>query len=294
MQLGVSLEPPRWGRQDGDRVLEAARKAERLGFRHVLMSGHVLENRHGSGMDPLVMLSAVAGATSGIGIVTSVLVVPYYHPVVLANQAATLDVMSGGRFVLGVGTGWNPDEFEAVGVAIRERGARTDEYLQVMRALWSGAPADHDGRFASLRQAIGGVRPRTGGGPPVWVGGHSDAALRRALRFGDGWHGGGLDHAAVAQVRTRLDALGEEVGRDPATLKLTCVCFLAPPGFDRNREAPGRLLGGPKPSTGSVLEELGLLREAGISACALWMPLDGPQLAEALDWVAEEIMPGLP
>jgi probable F420-dependent oxidoreductase len=273
--------------------LRTARKAERLGFYYVLMSGHVLENSNGSAMDPLVMLSAVAGATSRIGVATSVLVAPYYHPVVLANQVATLDVLSNGRFVFGVGTGWNRAEFEALGLPLSQRGARTDEYLQVMKALWSGSPVDHEGRFTSLRQAVGGVRPRTVGGPAVWVGGHSDAALRRALRFADGWHGGGIDHVAVAEVRARMAALGEEVGRDPATLKLTSVCFLAPPGFDQNRPAPGRLLGGPRPTAGSVLEEISLLAEAGISMCSLWMPLTGPQLADALDWIAEEIMPGM-
>ncbi|GIG93008.1 TIGR03619 family F420-dependent LLM class oxidoreductase [Plantactinospora endophytica] len=294
MKLGVSLEPPQWASQDGDLVLQTARKAERLGFHYLLMSGHVLENRNGSAMDPLVMLSSVAGATSRIGVATSVLVVPHYNPVVLANQAATLDVLSNGRFVLGVGTGWNPDEFEAVGVPLRERGARTDEHLEVMKALWIGTPTDYEGRFTSLRQAVGGIAPRTAGGPPVWIGGHSDAALRRALRFADGWHGGGIDHRAVAEIRARLAALGEKIGRDPATLRLTAVCFLTPPGFDQNRPSPGRLLGGPKPNAASVLEEIGQLQEAGISMCSLWMPVAGPQLADALDWIAQEVMPGMP
>jgi probable F420-dependent oxidoreductase len=294
MQLGVSLEPSQWANHDGDLVLHTAQRAERLGFHYVLMSGHVLDNHNGSAMDPLVLLSAVAGATSRIRVATSVLVAPYYNPVVLANQAATLDVVSNGRFVLGVGTGWNPDEFEALGVPLRERGARTDEYLEVMKALWSGAATDYTGRFTSLRQAVGGVLPRTAGGPPVWVGGHSDAALRRALRFADGWHGGGIDHHAAAEVRARLATLGEQIGRDPATLRLTAVCFLTPPGFHQNRPAPGRLLGGPKPTAASVLEEIGLLNEAGISMCSLWMPVAGPQLADALDWIAQEITPAMP
>jgi Luciferase-like monooxygenase len=163
----------------------------------------------------------------------------------------------------------------------------------VVKALWTGEPVDHLGRFTTLRGAVGGVRPRTLGGPPVWVGGHSDAALRRALRFGAAWHGGGLDHAGVGEVRARLARLGEEEGRDPETLRLTLVCFLSPPGFAPARPAPGPLLGGPAPGGGRVLEELGRLREAGVSLCSLWMPLGGPQLAEALDWVAEEVMPGL-
>jgi alkanesulfonate monooxygenase SsuD/methylene tetrahydromethanopterin reductase-like flavin-dependent oxidoreductase (luciferase family) len=108
-----------------------------------------------------------------------------------ANQAATLDVVSGGRLILGVGTGWNPDEFEAVGVPVRERGARIDDHLEAAKALWTRRPADFAGPFTTLRAAQLGVPPITPGGPPVWVGGHSDAALRRALRFGDGWYGPG-------------------------------------------------------------------------------------------------------
>jgi alkanesulfonate monooxygenase SsuD/methylene tetrahydromethanopterin reductase-like flavin-dependent oxidoreductase (luciferase family) len=149
MQLGVSLEPPSWSSHSGELVLQTAQKAERLGFHSVLMSSHVLANLNGSAMDPLVLLSAVAGATSRIHIATSILVLPYYNPVVLANQAATLDVISRGRFILGVGTGWNPDEFNAVGVPLTERGARADEHLGVMKALWNGRPTDYEGRFTS-------------------------------------------------------------------------------------------------------------------------------------------------
>lgn len=238
-------------------------------------------------------LAAFAGATSRIRIAASVLVLPYYNPVVLANQAASLDLLSNGRFVLGVGAGWDSAEFAALGVPLGERGARTDEHLAVMKALWSGGPVDYEGRFTTLRQARLGVSPRTPGGPPIWVGGHSDAALRRALRFADGWNGAGLDHLELAAIKERLARLGEEVGRDPATLELTMVSFLVPPGLDQVRESPLPLLGGPKPTADSVLEELWLLQEAGISMCAFWMPIGASQVGEALDWVAAEIMPGL-
>ena len=294
MRLGVSLEPPRWSGRSGDLILRTAQKAERLGFHSVLMSGHVLANGNGSALDPLVLLSAVAGATARIRIATSVLVLPYYNHVVLANQAATLDVISGGRFILGVGTGWNPDEFDAVDVPLKERGARADEHLDVMKALWSGEPTDYEGRFSRFRQASLGVSPRTAGGPPIWVGGHSDAALRRALRFADGWHGGGLDPAGVAEVRARLARISEDIGRDPAELELSAVCFLTPPGSDHGRPVPGRLLGGPAPTAESVLEEIGGLQQAGISMCSLWMPVTGPGLSDALDWIAEDVMPKLP
>lgn len=289
MKLGVSVEPL-WP-VDGAGVLRTAGHAERVGFDYVLMSGHVLENRLGSALDPVVLLSAVSGATSRIGLATSVLVLPYYDPVILANQAASLDVLSGGRFVLAVGTGWNPDEFGALRIPLRERGARADDYLAAMQALWKEEPADFDGEFTSFRQATLGVRPTKSDGPPIWVGGHSDAALRRALRFADGWHGSGVDRTEAIRVRERLAVLGEEVGRDPKGLRLSTVCFLVPPGFEQIYRLPGRPLGGANPTVGSVSEDLASLGEAGISMCSLWMPVPAPKMAEALDWVAGEIMP---
>ncbi|MFJ8622520.1 TIGR03619 family F420-dependent LLM class oxidoreductase [Kitasatospora sp. NPDC093550] len=208
LSLGVSLQPHRPS-DDGTGLLRAARRAEELGFDHVAVGNRLLESGFGLDTDPFVLLAAVAGATTRLRLLTSVLVAPYYPAAVLANQAATLDVVSGGRLILGVGTGWNPEEFSAVGVPVRERGARTDDHLAAARALWSHRPTDFDGPFTTLRAARLGVTPVTPGGPPVWIGGHSDAALRRALRLGDGWYGTGVDAEDLAAVRDRLRALAE-------------------------------------------------------------------------------------
>jgi probable F420-dependent oxidoreductase len=292
MQLGISLYPM-GPSGDGEAILQVTRKAERLGFDYAIMGSHVLASQLGPEIDPIVALATFAGATSRLRFASTVVVLPYYNPVVLANQAASLDLLSNGRFVLGVGAGWDPAEFAAVGVPLGERGARTDEHLAVMKALWSGEPVDFDGRFTTLRQARLGLSPLTPGGPPIWVGGQSDAALRRALRFADGWNGAGLDHRELAEIKERLARLGDEVGRDPASLELTMVAFLVPPGLDQIRPSPGRLLGGPTPTADSLLEELWSLQAAGISMCALWMPIGATQVGAALDWVAAEIMPRL-
>ncbi len=302
MRLGISLEPPLWPSGSGGMVLQSALRAEQLGFDYVLMSGHVLHSESGSALDPLILLSALAGATSRIRLATSVLVLPYHHPVALAGQAASLDVLAGGRFTLGVGAGWSPEEFAALGVPLRERGARTDEHLAVMKALWAGGPVDFEGRFTSLRQAVLGTPPRTPDGPPLWIGGHSDAALRRALRFADGWHGGGLDPAGVAEVRTRLATLTEASEaatgfgsrhRDPADLALSSVCFLVPPGFEPVRPTPGPLLAGPGAGTAALLDALGRLKDAGLAMVSLWMPLGPHEFPDALAWAAEELLPKL-
>ncbi|MFV8183689.1 TIGR03619 family F420-dependent LLM class oxidoreductase [Streptomyces spinosirectus] len=280
--LRIGVAPHRlWpAREDEtDEVLATARRAEELGFDHVFVSGHAIAGDQGVTPDPLVTLSAVAGATERIGLVTSVLVLPLYNPVVLAHQTATLDRLSRGRFTLGIGTGWDTEEYAAVGVPFAGRGRRADEQLAAVRELWRG---EGDVRL--------GVLPRTEGGPAVWVGGQSDAALRRALRYGEAWHGSGIDAAGLTAVRERLTGLGEQAGRDPRTLALTAGAFLVPPGFAPAVQLPSRPLGGRDASAESVREELAALADAGLSSCSLWLPVAADALPDALVWTAEEIL----
>ncbi|MFF8841758.1 TIGR03619 family F420-dependent LLM class oxidoreductase [Streptomyces sp. NPDC015127] len=291
LRLGVSLQP-RWPLDDGTAALRAARRAEDLGFDHVAVGNRLLDSGFGLDTDPLVLLSAVAGATTRLRLLTSVLVAPYYPALVLANQAATLDVVSEGRLILGVGIGWNPDEFEAVGVPVRERGARTDDHLAAARVLWSERPADFDGPFTKLRAAHLGVPPVTPGGPPVWVGGHSDVALRRALRFGDGWYGTGADAAQVTDVRRRLRELAGDTGKADR-MTLASAAFLTPPGIPAVAPPPGQPIGGAAPTAASVVDDLGRLAEAGLTACTLWLPVAAEHVEEALEWAAAEVMPQL-
>lgn len=299
LRLGVSLQP-RWAVADGSGPLRAARHAEEIGFDHVAVGNRLLESGFGLDTDPFVLLASVAGATTRLRLLTSVLVAPYYPALILANQAATLDVVSGGRLILGVGTGWNPAEFESVGVPLRERGARTDDHLAAAQALWSSErPAEFQGRFTTLRDAHLGVPPVTSGGPPVWIGGTSDAALRRVLRFGAGWYGTGVDADEVRDVRRRLHELagdGEAATAPRATttvdrLTLAAAAFLVPPGIPAVAPAPGRLLGGDAPSPAHVADELGRLAAAGLSVCTLWMPIAAQNLEQAMDWIAAEVAP---
>jgi probable F420-dependent oxidoreductase len=173
--------------------------------------------------DPLTVLTWAAAATGRAGLGTSVLVAPYRHPVALARSLASLDALSGGRVVCGIASGWMEFEFRALGVPFRERGARTDETIQVMRRLWAGA-----GDFTWRGERVEGVALRPGparpGGPPVWVGGNSDAGIRRAVRLGDGWH---TTVAHEEGLRERVDALdralaaaGRDRDRDGFTLSV--------------------------------------------------------------------------
>lgn len=187
---------------------ELARDLEALGFDGLWVGGHVLW--HAPMLDPLTQLAAYAAATSRIRLGTSVLLLPLYHPVLLAKTVATVNIVSGGRVVLGVGVGGeNPAEFEAMGIPVGERGRRADEAIPLLRALWSGGPVSHEGRFFSVRKAVMAPTPVQPSGPPVWIAGRSPAALARTARCGDGWIG-------IFCSPTRYGAAVREVARQCA------------------------------------------------------------------------------
>lgn len=265
LRLGLFLPSAR----EPEEIATVAREAERLGFDSIWVPDHVLRV-FGPLLDPLALLGFLAGVTSRITLGTGVLVLPYRHPVVLANVASSLDVLSDGRLVLGIGAGWNEDEFTALGMDRRERGRRTDEGLEALELLWSGRRVSHEGRFYSFRNAEIGMRPRTPGGPPVLVGGYSDRSLRRALRFGSGWMGFRDTPEKVEEVRGRLAQLADEYGRDPGELEI------------------GTTLDTGGQDAGSVAGTLGGLSAAGVTFCALSPASTSP---ETLAWVAEEVAP---
>src|SRR5581483_3422412 len=164
--------------------------------------------------EPLTTLAFLAAATQRIRLGVSVYVMPYRNPVVTAKIVATLDALSGGRVIFGVGVGWLREEFAALGQDARHRGRVTDEYLEVCRRLWRDDVASFDGHHYHLPAVRAEPKPAQRPWPPVWVGGNSDAALARALALGDGWHLIDLapDELArhVAVLRERLAAAGRE------------------------------------------------------------------------------------
>src|SRR5215210_5338857 len=226
MRFGVSLTNA-GPYAEPDRLARVAVQAEALGFDSVWVSDHVVmptemesvypygppgsfstENRKNY-YEAIVTLAWVAGATRRVRLGVSVLVVPYRNPVVTAKQLATLDALSGGRLILGIGVGWFEEEFQALGQPyFRQRGSLTDEYIRLYRALWSGEPTAFDGRFYQLRSVITLPRPAqaASGGPPIWVGGHGERALRRAAELGDAWH---AIRVPVADVERAAERLGQ-------------------------------------------------------------------------------------
>ena len=173
--------------------------------------------------DPLIWLTYVAARTERIRLGTGVLVLPQRNVVVTAKEIATLDHLSSGRVTLGIGVGWLAEEFAALGVPFKERGARMDEYIDVLRELWSpsGDPEKTtvDGRFVSFKDCI--MRPRpTNGTVPIVIGGHSKAAARRAGRRGDGFFPGGGTIEELAESFALVRAEAEAAGRDPDAIEL--------------------------------------------------------------------------
>ncbi|MFF7890111.1 LLM class F420-dependent oxidoreductase [Streptomyces sp. NPDC007896] len=161
-------------------------------------------------LDPLLALTFAAAVTSRIELATGVLLLPEHNPIVVAKQAATLDVLSAGRFSLGVGVGWSAEEFAALGVPFASRGRRTEEYLAAMRTLWAEDPASFAGEFTRFDAIRVNPKPLRGGRLPVVVGGNSDAALRRAVTLADGWYG---FNVPAADVPARVAVLADECAR---------------------------------------------------------------------------------
>jgi len=203
MQLGVHL--PHIGRKAGpDAIRRAAVQAEELGFADAWVSEHVILPKAApyppspSFYEPILTLTWAAAATRRIRLGTSVMVLPMHHPVPIAKQLATLQCLSGGRVIFGIGVGWLEAEFAAMGVPFAERGRRMDESIALLRALWSDDPVSFRTRYITAEIAEMRMQPPPVAPIPIWAGGSSEKALARAVRLCDGWHGSRLmpDRAA--------------------------------------------------------------------------------------------------
>jgi probable F420-dependent oxidoreductase len=168
--------------------------AETLGYHFVMISDHVamtpdvVARYPAPFYDPFVILGWLARLTRRVELGTTVVILPYRHPLHTARLGANIDRLSDGRFIFGVGVGWARQEFEALGLPFERRGAMSSDYLSAIKTAWTSDPASYSGPFVSFRDVHTGPRPLRSPHPPIWVGGASDAAMRRAVRFGDAWH----------------------------------------------------------------------------------------------------------
>jgi len=203
---------------------DVARAAEAAGWHGIALTEHPapssrwLESGGHQSLDPFVALGAAAGATSSLALVTNLSVVPYRNPLMLAKAAATLNRMSEGRFYLGAGAGYLKSEYFALGVDFKERNALFEEALQVMRLHWSGKPFNFDGRHFSARDIQALPAPR-GHNVPIWMGGNSDAALKRAATYAAGWMPMTAPASVAKTARTPPVTTTEELRERLATLE---------------------------------------------------------------------------
>ena len=171
-----------------------AQLSESLGYHLIMTSDHIaitpdVQSRYPAPFfEPISLLGWLAGITSNIEIGTTVIIMPYRNPLELAKATANVDQLSDGRFILGVGIGWAQEEFEVLNVPYRSRGAITNEYLEAVKLLWTQDVASYDGKFVSFKDVHTAPWPIQTPHPPIWVGGPSDAAMRRTVRYGDAWH----------------------------------------------------------------------------------------------------------
>jgi probable F420-dependent oxidoreductase len=171
--------------------------------------------------DPLIWMTWVAAVTTRIRVATGILILPQRNPVTLAKELATLDRLSGGRVDLGVGVGWLEEEFDALGVPFEDRGARTDEYIEALRVLWTDDPASYKGRFVSFERCHSNPKPAQRDGIPITVGGHSKAAARRAGRLGNGFFPGRFRADELEPLLAVMRESATEAGRDPGEIEIT-------------------------------------------------------------------------
>ncbi|HYE92120.1 MAG TPA: LLM class F420-dependent oxidoreductase [Terriglobales bacterium] len=242
MKVGINLLNFGPGASPGA-LLAWTRLAEGLGYHLVMISDHVAMTADVTARypapfyDPWVSLGWLAGQTQNVELGTTVVIVPYRHPLDTARLVANVDQLSGGRFIFGVGVGWARQEFDALGVPFEKRGAMTNEYLEAIRACWTQDVASFDGRFVRFRDVT--TTPRPIRVPPIWVGGGTDAAMKRAAVHGDAWH----------PIRVKLPFLREALPRlrkmaDDAKRPMPALC---PRMHLRVTSAPvaedGRLMG---------------------------------------------------
>lgn len=301
MEFGVTV-PNNWGVEDPQAVVNFGPLAEELGFDSVWVMDHLFNNGYiRERLDdkpyyhPMATLSHISALTSRVQLGTSVLVLPYHNPVELAKYAATLDQMSGGRVVLGVGVGAMTPEFDALGIPMSQRGSLTNESMDIMRELWS----NEDPRYSGDRWEFGDLKfsPKPvqseGGSPhvPLWVGGASPGALRRAARRGNGWHPSGMSAEEFAIGRQRVRELAESAGRNPDELVMSArVEVEAHGGPSSERAADRSRLPGDDPD--GMAAGIAAYRDAGVDHIVLALNTgDVGRLRELMQMIASDVIP---
>ena len=292
MKFGLLL--PNFGAiASADTIAEGARLAEECGFDSVWTTDHVLmpadmPDPYGILIESLIALTIAATATSKVQLGTSIIVMPQREPVLLAKQLAAIDVASGGRLILGAGVGWLEQEFNYLGADYDNRGARFDEWLALMRALWNGEGAFR-GESKSIEDALFAPLPSRRDKTPVWIGGNSPLAIRRAASNAAGWHPVGMTPAELAAGLA--DLRSQSNGR-PVTVSLrTNIELLADGEAAKGYSAPGHV---PRGTADQIVAELRAYQESGLEYAVVWLFHESwDELQTKIRQFAEEVIPAI-
>lgn len=280
--MKIGLIPVNVGVGSVENIVGLAQKAESVGieslwtFEHVIVpeeyeskypyspTGKMGAAPDTNFVDPLIALTTIAAHTKRVKLATGVNILPQTNPLLLAKQAASLDFVSGGRFMLGVGIGWLREEFEAMGVPFERRGARFDEYVQAMRALWKGDTVDFTGEFVKWQGFRSHPIPKN---LPIVIGGTKGKAFVRTARHGDGYFAPTMNPDEMKGLCEQLGAACAEVGRDPAEIELTAMWI------------------GP----GAAMDALAQFRDLGVSRLVVPLQALGSDPVEGIDALGEVI-----
>lgn len=274
MEFGICV--PHYGKPvDIGRILDIARRAEEMGFDSVWVTDHLLVPRtldiiyRENMLEPLAMLSHLAAIVQRAKLGTSVIILPYRHPAIVAKMLATVDQLSNGRVIFGVGAGWMEPEFNALNAPFEDRGAFCDESLHIIRDCWAKETVSIDGQFHQYADMQTSPRPVQSGGPPIWVGGNGARSRRRAAALGDGWHSSSILAATMMPGCAHIRELWQQNGRQgepvfSARIGLSIdgvseqvLSYPQRPGRATRQELAG--------STGAIVEQLGAYQELGLA-----------------------------
>lgn len=297
MKFGVTI-PNNWGVDNPQHVVAMGPVAEELGYDsvwvmdHLFNAGYIRERLDDKPYyHPLATLSYLAATTKRVTLGTSVLVLPYHNPVELAKYAATLDHMSGGRVLLGVGVGAMTEEFAALGIPFRQRGALTNECIAVMKELWTSP----DPRYQSQRWNFSDLKfspkPLQKPSIPLWIGGSSPGAMQRTATMGDGWHPTGLSPDEFRLASQEVRRLTAAAGRDPDAITMSIRVEVEAHGRPSSTRAQGRAR-----LPGDNLEQLTAgvraYQDAGVDHLVLALNTgDIDTIRTLMDQIAQKIVP---
>jgi len=303
MKLGIAL--PQLGEwATPENIIKVAQGAEELGYNSLWMLERLLwpinpkspypitpdgslPDQYQYVLDPIVTLAYAAASTKSIRIGTSVLIMPYHMPVMLAKQLATLDVLSGGRFDCGLGLGWSEDEYEVSNTPFKNRGDRGDEFLKCLKVLWTEQEPEFHGKFYHVPKSKVNPKPLQKPHPPITIGGFNPRAFQRAATLGDGYHGGILPFDQMKELLGGFIQAAQNAGRDLSELQVVCRGNLKllekSPGTSRY------------PLTGTIVEikdDLKRCEEMGITEIIFEMNFEPGITTYELFHFMEQLLPG--